>query len=88
MAKRTHATVAVASQVPWIVNRTLFENVVFGKTYNHERYQKVIKACKLDVDLEALPGGDQCEIGEKGINLRLVFHTLVYFILSRMLPLI
>lgn len=34
-----------------------------------EFYQKVVEACALLPDLKILPGGDQTEIGEKGINL-------------------
>lgn len=70
MARRQGTTVAVASQIPWIVNKSLLENIVFGSVYDESWYKQVIKACKLETDLEALPGGDQCEIGEKGINLR------------------
>ena len=33
------------------------------------RYKKCIEACALQADLDILPGGDQTEIGEKGINL-------------------
>ncbi len=32
-------------------------------------YKKVIEACALKPDLEILTGGDQTEIGEKGINV-------------------
>ncbi len=32
-------------------------------------YEKVIEACALKPDLEILTGGDQTEIGEKGINV-------------------
>ena len=32
-------------------------------------YQQVISACALTPDLEILSGGDQTEIGEKGINV-------------------
>lgn len=32
-------------------------------------YHKVLEACALVPDLKILPGGDQTEIGEKGINL-------------------
>lgn len=70
MSKRDRTTVAVACQIPWIVNRSLYDNIIFGNEYNHNRYHKVLSICKLQDDLKALPGGDQCEIGEKGINLR------------------
>lgn len=32
-------------------------------------YNKTIKICQLSRDMEILPGGDETEIGEKGINL-------------------
>jgi len=33
------------------------------------QYHKIVEACALKSDFEMLPGGDQTEIGEKGINL-------------------
>ena len=50
-------------------NCTLRDNITFGKPFDKNRYEKVISACALTTDLEMLPGGDQTEIGEKGINL-------------------
>jgi ABC-type multidrug transport system fused ATPase/permease subunit len=44
-------------------------NVIFGKPYDEELYNRVITACALKPDLEILPAGDLTEIGEKGINL-------------------
>ena len=32
-------------------------------------YENIVNACALDPDFKILPGGDQTEIGEKGINL-------------------
>ena len=32
-------------------------------------YKKVLHICALEEDLKVLPGGDQCEIGERGITL-------------------
>lgn len=50
-------------------NATLKSNILFGKTLEEDRYQYIIDACALRPDLEILPGGDETEIGEKGINL-------------------
>ena len=36
---------------------------------NNKRYQQVLESCALVPDLQMLPGGDQTEIGEKGIVL-------------------
>ena len=57
------------SQQAWMRNMTLKNNILFGKRYNNELYKKVLTSCALTEDLAMLPGGDQTEIGEKGINL-------------------
>jgi ABC-type multidrug transport system fused ATPase/permease subunit len=61
--------VAYVSQLAWIMNGTIKENILFGHKYDPEFYQRVIKACALTVDLSALPKGDKTEVGEKGISL-------------------
>jgi len=42
---------------------------LFGKPYDHEKYQRIITACGLLPDIEILPAGSETEIGERGINL-------------------
>ncbi|KZT73648.1 ABC protein [Daedalea quercina L-15889] len=61
--------VAYCSQTAWIQNASLKENVLFGQSYDEERYWKAIECASLLPDLEVLPDGDLTEIGEKGINL-------------------
>lgn len=61
--------VAFVPQQAWIQNATLLDNIVFGRPFNKELYNKVLEACALTPDIAMLPGGDQTEIGEKGINL-------------------
>ncbi|XP_066507559.1 canalicular multispecific organic anion transporter 1 [Hoplias malabaricus] len=61
--------VAYVPQQAWIQNATLKDNILFGSDLNEQRFQRVVEACALKPDLELLPGGDQTEIGEKGINL-------------------
>lgn len=53
----------------WIQNATLQENILFGKPLDRKKYDCVVEACALKPDFDILPGGDQTEIGEKGINL-------------------
>ncbi|CAG7824411.1 unnamed protein product, partial [Allacma fusca] len=65
----TLGSVAYVAQQAWIQNDTLKGNILFGKNFNSVFYNNVIKACALEPDLEILPGGDNTEIGEKGINL-------------------
>ncbi|NXU75315.1 MRP3 protein, partial [Oreotrochilus melanogaster] len=62
-------SVAYVPQQAWIQNATLKDNILFGQAFNDQKYQNVLEACALKTDLEVLPGGDQTEIGEKGINL-------------------
>ncbi|KAF1319121.1 Abc transporter c family member 5, partial [Globisporangium splendens] len=61
--------VAYYSQQTWIQNATIRENILFGNSYDHQRYQKVLDACGLVTDLAHFPGGDATEIGQKGVNL-------------------
>lgn len=61
--------VAYVAQQTWIQNATLKDNILFNKPFDNGKYKRIIDACALKSDLEILPGGDQTEIGEKGINL-------------------
>ena len=60
---------AYVPQLAWMQNATVKENILFGKVPNSKFYEQTIDACALRSDLKILPGGDQTEIGEKGINL-------------------
>lgn len=62
-------SIAYCSQVAWIMNATVRDNILFGSEYDSDWYSLVIDACALAADLESLPAGDQTEIGAKGINL-------------------
>ncbi|XP_038181480.1 ATP-binding cassette sub-family C member 3 isoform X2 [Arvicola amphibius] len=62
-------SVAYVPQQAWIQNCTLQENVLFGQPMRPKLYQQALETCALLADLDVLPGGDQTEIGEKGINL-------------------
>ncbi|RLN27281.1 hypothetical protein BBJ28_00021082 [Nothophytophthora sp. Chile5] len=61
--------VAYYSQQPWIQNRTIRENIVFGQPFNRGWYESVVQSCGLIPDLEQFPGGDLTEIGQKGVTL-------------------
>ncbi|XP_076057951.1 multidrug resistance-associated protein 1-like [Oratosquilla oratoria] len=61
--------VAYVAQQAWLQNATLQENITWGRSMDQARYQEIIDACALQPDIDVLPGGDQVEIGEKGINL-------------------
>lgn len=56
---------AYVPQQAWIQNATLRDNILFGKSFDESKYNKVLDACSLRTDLEVLSGGDMTEIGEK-----------------------
>ncbi|CAH1793465.1 unnamed protein product [Owenia fusiformis] len=62
-------SIAYVPQQAWIQFNTLKNNIIFGAHEDKNKYDKIISATALKADLEILPGGDQTEIGEKGINL-------------------
>lgn len=65
----TVGKIAYVPQQAWIQNATLQDNILFGRPLDRKRYDQIIAACALKPDIDILPGGDQTEIGEKGINL-------------------
>ena len=52
-------------QQAWMQNATLRDNILFGKSYKEEKYDRVLEGCALKQDLSILEGGDMTEIGEK-----------------------
>ncbi|RZF41687.1 hypothetical protein LSTR_LSTR011622 [Laodelphax striatellus] len=62
-------TCAFVSQQAWIQNASLRENILFGEKFQPSRYWKALNACALHDDVNSLVGGDETEIGERGINL-------------------
>jgi len=57
-------SLALAGENPWILNKTLRDNILFGKEFDQSRYEAVIKCTCLDQDIHILPKGDQTEIGK------------------------
>ena len=56
-------------QSPFIQSGSLRDNILFGEAFETSRYNAVIYACALHVDIAYLPLGDLTELGEKGVNL-------------------
>ena len=61
--------VAYVASTAWIQNLTVRESILFGEPLDEGLYTRVLEACQLLPDLEALPDGDATEIGERGITL-------------------
>ncbi|RLM54591.1 ABC transporter C family member 8-like isoform X2 [Panicum miliaceum] len=61
--------VAYVSQNSWIQSGTVRDNILFGKPFNKELYEKAIKSCALDKDIDNFDHGDLTEIGQRGLNM-------------------
>ncbi|KAJ1702897.1 hypothetical protein LUZ63_002676 [Rhynchospora breviuscula] len=66
---RVGGTKAYVPQSPWILSGNVRDNILFGRPYEREKYEKTIEACALRKDLELFANGDLTEIGERGINM-------------------
>ena len=64
-----NGNISYVSQIPWICNATVKNNILFYNSFNEEKYNKIIDLSCLRADLEIFEGGDLTEIGEKGVNL-------------------
>ncbi|XP_030057237.1 ATP-binding cassette sub-family C member 4 [Microcaecilia unicolor] len=61
--------VGYVSQQPWVFSGTVRSNILFGKEYVRERYEKVLRACALKKDMQQLEDGDLTMIGDRGVTL-------------------
>ena len=66
---KLNGSVFYVPQEPWIFTASVRQNILFGKEYNKEKFQRVLKICSLEQDLKLLPERERTQIGEKGINL-------------------
>ena len=66
---KINGTIAYCCQIPWIMNDTVKNNILFGKPYDQSRYFDAIKYASLGDDLLILSDRDNTLIGEKGSTL-------------------
>ncbi|KAJ1731797.1 ABC transporter C member 13 [Coemansia sp. Benny D160-2] len=64
-----HGSVTLMEQLPWIMNDTVRENILFGRAFDRDRYNRVVEACALTSDINVWTNGDKTMIGERGINI-------------------
>jgi ABC-type multidrug transport system fused ATPase/permease subunit len=60
---------AYVSQPPWIEDKSIKDNILFGFPLDKPRYRQALGACSLTYDLQTLPGGDLTIAGEAGASL-------------------
>lgn len=63
------APVGFVDQRPWLCGGSVRENILFGEAYDPELYDRVVKACALEKDIDTWHGGDQWILGEGGAPL-------------------
>lgn len=66
---KVNGSVSYAGQEAWVFGATVRQNILFGQSYDRQRYQKVVKACSLVRDFKQFPQGDQTVVGDRGSSL-------------------
>ncbi|CAH1257762.1 ABCC4 [Branchiostoma lanceolatum] len=61
--------VAYTSQQPWVFSGTVRQNIVFGQTWDTDKYKDVLSVTALRKDIESFPHGDRTLVGDRGITL-------------------
>lgn len=64
-----NGSVAYCSQIPWLLNKSIKDNILFGKEFHREKYNQVISACQLEKDISSFQNGDSHIVGTNGSNL-------------------
>lgn len=62
-------SIAYVSQIPWLENASIRNNILFGLLFDKVRYNSVVAACALNQDFASLPDGDATDLGANGVNL-------------------
>jgi hypothetical protein len=61
--------VAYVPQQAWLQNASIKENILFSSPWSAVRYQRVIEACSLVIDLQILEDGDETWVFTTGYQL-------------------
>eukprot|EP00935_MAST-01C_sp_MAST-1C-sp1_P002445 g2445.t1 len=66
---RRGAVLGYAAQEPFIVARSIRENITFGQPFDATAFDTAVRACALDPDLGAFARGAEELVGEGGVTL-------------------
>ena len=61
--------VSYAPQDPWVFSGSVRQNIIFGQSFDEDRYKRVLKVCALEYDLKIWRDHDNTLVGERGVIL-------------------
>ena len=64
-----HGNIAFISQEAFLQNDTIKNNITFSKKFSQSKFDRILDSCQIIPDLEILPGREETEIGERGVNM-------------------
>lgn len=65
----TFRNAAYCSQSPWITFGTVQQNIIGASELDQRYYDRIVRACSLQLDFQQLPLGDQTKVGVRGSRL-------------------
>ncbi|EWC46461.1 hypothetical protein DRE_04404 [Drechslerella stenobrocha 248] len=63
------SAIAYCAQTPWLVNKTIRDNIIGVSRFDPTWYQEVVRCCCLVKDLMLYAKGDQTLVGSQGVGL-------------------
>ncbi|KAI2623115.1 ABC multidrug transporter [Hypoxylon sp. NC1633] len=61
--------VSYSSQIPWLINDSIRANILLHEEFDAKRYDRVVDACGLRLDLDRFESKDLTNVGVNGSNL-------------------
>ena len=61
--------IAYVPQKPWLFSGSVRDNILFGKSYDENKFANIVEVCNLQKDIKRLPRGDLTFVGERGAVL-------------------
>lgn len=66
---KIQGNVAYVEQEPYIYSTSIKDNILFGKKYDEELFNRALEAAQLTRDIDSFAKGADTVIGERGINI-------------------
>ena len=65
----TNGLISYAPQEPWVFSGSVRQNIIFGQSFDEDRYMRVLEVCALEYDLKNWKDHDNTLVGERGVIL-------------------